>query len=367
MKRVFFLILAAALMMMSACNKEDIAATDIEFDPTLTELTLEIGDTYTLRAFVRPDNATDNKVTWFSDKPAIALVNNNGEVTAKAIGTATITVATRDGEHAANCIVDVIPAGQKKMTITKGSDYDVNFLLGGKSTFTIDWNDGSAIETHSLTSEPNYVSGYFHSYSDRSSKTITFNGGNISNLSIECNVISLDISDNIALTSLSCNSNGLKELDVSNNTILKHLSCNYNQLESLDLSNNTILKSLSCNLNQLESLDLNKNTSLSWLSCKGNRLTILDLSNNDALTVLKCDNNQLRMLDVSKNTALIDLICYNNQLGTDALNALFKTLHGNAGTKNINIAGNPGTNECDRSIATNKGWMVTDSIPNYLN
>jgi hypothetical protein len=364
MIRVYFLILAAALMIMSACNKEDIEATGIEFYPTIAELTLEIGDTETMKAFVIPDNATDKEVTWVSDKPAIALVNNKGEVTAKAIGTATITVATREGGHTANWIVEVIPAGQKKMTITMESDYEVNFLLGGKNTFTIDWNDGSAIETNSFTRQ-DYLGGYSHSYADRSSKTITFTGGNISHLSIESKIISLDVSDNIALSSLNCNSNGLKELHVSNNTILKHLSCNYNQLESLDLSNNTILKSLSCNVNQLESLDLSKNTSLTSLSCRGNSLTIMDLSNNDALTVLKCDNNQLRMLDVSKNTALIDLICYNNQLGTDALNALFKTLHSNAGTKNINIAGNPGTNECDRSIAINKGWTVTDSIPIY--
>lgn len=340
MKSVFFLILAAALMMMSGCDKEEVAVTGIYFNPSISSLTLQVGDTEILKAFVMPYNATDKKVTWSSDKPAIAMVNNNGEVTAKTMGTATITAATREGGYTTNWIVEVIPAGQKKMTITKGSDYD-NMLLytGGKSIFTIDWNDGSAIETHTLMSEPNSVSGYFHSYSDRSSKTITLTGGNISNLSVQANIISMDLRDNIALTSLGCNLNALKELDVSSNTILKSLSCNYNQLENLDLS---------------------KNTSLIWLDCSVNGLTILDLSNNDALTFLKCITNQLRMLDVSKNTALTELNCYGNQLDTDALNALFETLHSNAGTKKIYIGGNPGTKECDRSIATNKGWTVAD-------
>lgn len=338
MKRIYFLILVAVLMMMSACHKEDVAVTGIFFNPTLSTLTLEIGDTETLTAFVTPDNATDKKVTWISDKPAIAMVNNKGEVTAIAIGTATITVATSEGGHSANWIVEVIPAGQKKMTITKGSDYDMMLLyLGGKSTFTIDWNDGSAIETHSFTYQPDNLSGYFHTYSDRSSRTITLTGGNISQLAVEGNIISLDMRDNIALTSLNCNLNALKELDVSKNTILNSLSCNYNPLKSLDLS---------------------KNTSLMWLDCSINRLTILDLSNNSALTVLKCSTNQLRMLDVSKNTALTELDCSGNQLDTNALNALFETLHNNSGTKNIHIGGNPGTNECDKSIATNKGWTV---------
>jgi uncharacterized protein YjdB len=77
MKRVFFLILAAALMMMSACDKENIAVTGIFFDPTLSSLTLQVGDAEILKAFAMPSNATDKKVTWSSDKPAIAMVNNN--------------------------------------------------------------------------------------------------------------------------------------------------------------------------------------------------------------------------------------------------------------------------------------------------
>ena len=340
MKRVFFLILATTLMMMSACKKEDVAVTGIYFNPSISSLTLEVSDTEILKAFVMPDNATDKKVTWSSDKPAIALVNNKGEVTAKAMGTATITAATREGGYTANWIVEVIPSGQKKMTLTKGSDYDgMMFYISGRSTFTIDWNDGSAIESHTLNSEPNSVDGYFHNYSNRSSRTITLTGGNISNLSVQANIISLDMRDNIALTSLGCNLNALKELDVSKNTILKYLSCNYNQIESLDLS---------------------KNTSLMMLDCSINSLTILDLSNNEALTDLKCITNQLKMLDVSKNTALTELNCAGNQLDTDALNALFETLHSNAGTKNIYIGDNPGTKGCDRSIATNKGWTVSD-------
>ena len=70
--------------------------------------TLELftGNTATLTATVEPDNATNKNVTWSSDKPEVATVEN-GEVTAKAAGTATITVTTDDGKKTATCTVTV--------------------------------------------------------------------------------------------------------------------------------------------------------------------------------------------------------------------------------------------------------------------
>jgi hypothetical protein len=81
----------------------------------------------------------------------------------------------------------------------------------------------------------------------------------------------------------------------------------------------------------------------------------------DNITGLRCDGNRLTSLDVSKNTALTELACQDNQFSSKSLNALFRTLHSNAGSKDgIGIQNNPGTNDCDRSIATNKGWRVYD-------
>ena len=75
---------------------------------TLDKNTLELytGDTASLIATVQPDNATNKNVTWSSDKPEVATVEN-GKVTAKAAGTATITVTTEDGEKTATCTVTV--------------------------------------------------------------------------------------------------------------------------------------------------------------------------------------------------------------------------------------------------------------------
>ncbi len=60
----------------------------------------------TLKATVAPAEATDKTVTWTTSDPAVAAVMD-GVVTAKAKGTATITVTTADGGFTARCEVTV--------------------------------------------------------------------------------------------------------------------------------------------------------------------------------------------------------------------------------------------------------------------
>ena len=72
-----------------------------------TELALTVGDTQTLTATIPPDDANNKNVSWSSDKPSVATVDENGKVTAVAVGTANITVKTVDGEKTAVCAVTV--------------------------------------------------------------------------------------------------------------------------------------------------------------------------------------------------------------------------------------------------------------------
>lgn len=72
-----------------------------------TDLTLFTGQSEQLTATVTPDNATNKNVTWSSDNETVATVDANGNVTAVAAGTATITVTTEDGSHTATCKVTV--------------------------------------------------------------------------------------------------------------------------------------------------------------------------------------------------------------------------------------------------------------------
>ena len=72
-----------------------------------TQLTLSSGATETLTASLQPENATNKNVSWSSGNTDVATVDANGKVTAKAAGSATITVKTADGGKTATCKVTV--------------------------------------------------------------------------------------------------------------------------------------------------------------------------------------------------------------------------------------------------------------------
>lgn len=70
-----------------------------------TSLSLARGASETLNATVKPIDATDQHVKWSSDKPSVATVDQNGQVTAVSSGDATITASV--GDVSATCTVSV--------------------------------------------------------------------------------------------------------------------------------------------------------------------------------------------------------------------------------------------------------------------
>ena len=82
-----------------------IPVTGVGVSPSTAEL--ELGEAIRLSANVKPTNATDKGVAWTSSDTAVATVSAEGIVTAKAEGTATITVTTDDGDFTDTCAVTV--------------------------------------------------------------------------------------------------------------------------------------------------------------------------------------------------------------------------------------------------------------------
>ena len=95
----------------SLCNIEEtraipklVRASAIELSES--EKTVFVGDTFTITATVKPDNAWNRTVTWSSSDPSIVTVDENGTVTAIAEGEAIITAESADGVTA-ECKVTV--------------------------------------------------------------------------------------------------------------------------------------------------------------------------------------------------------------------------------------------------------------------
>ena len=126
---------------------------------------------------------------------------------------------------------------------------------------------------------------------------------------------SLDVSQNTALTYLSCSENQIAgSLDLSNNPGLTSIYCSKNQLTSIDVTSCIVLDRFDCDQNQLSSLDLSQNVALSGIHCQNNQLTALDVSQNINMGYLYCSTNPLGELDLSNNTLLQQLYCWSNQL-----------------------------------------------------
>lgn len=86
-------------------KEPNINITSISLDKKT--LKLEPGEQATVNADALPDNATDKTVVWESSDSSIASVEN-GIITARSPGAATITAASSDGEISASCAVTVI-------------------------------------------------------------------------------------------------------------------------------------------------------------------------------------------------------------------------------------------------------------------
>lgn len=83
-------------------------------------LDVEVAQTATLVATVKPDNATNKKVLWSSDNEAIATVTD-GVVTGIAVGEATITVTTEDGGFTATSKITVLPISVESVALDRST------------------------------------------------------------------------------------------------------------------------------------------------------------------------------------------------------------------------------------------------------
>lgn len=102
-----------------AVMQTPVAITDITLNKT--SIRIANGSYFNLTASVSPTNSFDKIVRWSSSNTSVATVDQNGQVTAVANGSATITVATRDGSVSATCAVTVVTSTAVSGSVDMGT------------------------------------------------------------------------------------------------------------------------------------------------------------------------------------------------------------------------------------------------------
>lgn len=166
--RYFFVL--ATLMAVISCekastedHKKDVEVTGIILSES--SVTISVNEIKTLVATVSPADAADKTVSWSSDQPSIASVDDNdGKVRGISEGTAVITATA--GKVCAKCTVTVtepvLVVTGEATNITWGTaslSFGVNFDLAGKySTFDAGIVIGKS-QTITFGSDETYVIG----------------------------------------------------------------------------------------------------------------------------------------------------------------------------------------------------------------
>jgi len=117
MKKWLSLLLVFGLSLLlfgCSCDPEVVEVTSVELGANAKEL--QVGQTYQINPTVKPDNATDKKVTYDSNNKAVATVSASGLVSAVAEGTAVITV--KAGAKQAELTITVLPVEEVQLVIT---------------------------------------------------------------------------------------------------------------------------------------------------------------------------------------------------------------------------------------------------------
>lgn len=88
---------------------------------------LKLGNTFTVKASVKTDSATNKGVTWSTGNKSIATVTSGGKVKGKKVGTTTITAKAKDGSgKTASCTVRVV----RKVTSVRLNKYTARVFVG---------------------------------------------------------------------------------------------------------------------------------------------------------------------------------------------------------------------------------------------
>lgn len=102
----------------ATCRVSVVPTPVVSITLSQTSVSLKATETVSLTATVAPETATVKDVIWTSDNPEVATVDENGVITAVAVGEAVITATATDGSGVFNTVeVQVEPIYAESITI----------------------------------------------------------------------------------------------------------------------------------------------------------------------------------------------------------------------------------------------------------
>ena len=147
-----------------AVTVNTIQISDVELERNSVSLVLQpkVGEskTYQIQATVKPDNVTFRELSYESEDPAIASVDDYGLITAVSEGETRVFVRTQDGSDISKeIIVRVVPSVEKPLAVafdTPNNDLNLpDMQVGAKQTVSLLWHPMNATEkSYTLTFEP---------------------------------------------------------------------------------------------------------------------------------------------------------------------------------------------------------------------
>ncbi|MFA6309212.1 MAG: Ig-like domain-containing protein [Clostridia bacterium] len=126
-----------------------VAVTSVKLNKTTA--TIKVAQTMQLKATVSPSNAANKAIKWTTSNYKVATVSSTGKVTAKAKGTATITVTTVNGAKKATCKFTItqpvksVKLNKTTLTLKKGKTYKLAATVSpvNASNKKVTWKSGS--------------------------------------------------------------------------------------------------------------------------------------------------------------------------------------------------------------------------------
>ena len=249
---------ASMTITVKKAGEGNVAVTGVSLDKS--SMSLKVGESGTLKATVSPTNATNKGLTWTTSMSSVATVTSDGVVTAKAAGTATITVKTDDGGKTATCNVTVTydpgPGGDISVSQVTISPTTANMTVGDTKQFSVKIDPANATnqEVSWSSSEPSIASvdskGMVTAKAEgKATITVTAKDGGISSkatvtvsskvvpvtgVTVSPTSLTMDIGDSKSLTvtvnpsdatdktyTISSDNTGVVEIDKDNNVVAK--------------------------------------------------------------------------------------------------------------------------------------------------